>query len=248
MNLTVTDIQSAVRSRFGNHKYDLYNSYVFNGWECDFFSVTDSGYSYEVEVKLSRGDFFADFKKEKHDLFRKIVAGQAFYFKNCGRADWHGEVIGTYKTATLEYTGGGRRFYSGRASGVFGDNTEKPLTVCEMATHLDYLNGYKNFYLHEQTHQLHAPVTRIQYVDLTRFNCPNRFYYACPEGLIKKSELPPYAGLLYVRSGYDAYTEKEAPFIHKRKQDLKAVLLDKFYWETTKLRQQIKYQKIVNES
>lgn len=32
-------------------------------WECDLFELTDGGFFREYEVKLSRGDFFADAKK-----------------------------------------------------------------------------------------------------------------------------------------------------------------------------------------
>lgn len=45
-------------------KYLINNLYVFN-WESDYLALTKSGYWYEVEVKISRSDFKADFKKEK---------------------------------------------------------------------------------------------------------------------------------------------------------------------------------------
>ncbi|MXV16844.1 hypothetical protein [Hufsiella ginkgonis] len=64
---------------------------------------------------------------------------------------------------------------------------------------------------------------------------PNKFYYAVPEGMISKDECPPYAGLLYVR-GYDLVMIKQAPFLHKQKNDLTKVLLDKFYWKSTNLK------------
>lgn len=39
--------------------------------EADIFLVTPSGYLYEYEVKITRSDFFADFKKtNKHDLVK----------------------------------------------------------------------------------------------------------------------------------------------------------------------------------
>lgn len=45
---------------------------------------------------------------------------------------------------------------------------------------------------------------------------PNRFYYACPKGLIDVSELPEYAGLIYIDNG--KYVEvKPAPLLHKHK-------------------------------
>lgn len=53
-----------------NPKYLINNLYVF-GWESDYLAMTKAGYWYEVEVKISRSDFLADFKKlDKHQLLR----------------------------------------------------------------------------------------------------------------------------------------------------------------------------------
>ena len=55
---------------FYKYEFQLENSYVFD-WESDFFCVSRSGYAYELEVKVSRSDFFADFKKqEKHRILQ----------------------------------------------------------------------------------------------------------------------------------------------------------------------------------
>lgn len=120
-----------------NHDYLLNNVYMFN-WESDLFAISTSGYVVEIEVKISRSDFFADFKKAKHALFN-----------------------------------------------TFQDKPDKP----------------------------------------------NKFYFACPEGLIKPYEVPAYAGLIYVHNeGYVSYTVvKTAPFIHKVKLDLESKLLSKYY-------------------
>lgn len=64
-------------SEFKNYKYKLTNSFVFN-WESDFFAISKSGYVVEVEIKISKSDFMADFKKRlpikmgisKHDYLR----------------------------------------------------------------------------------------------------------------------------------------------------------------------------------
>lgn len=40
----------------------------------------------------------------------------------------------------------------------------------------------------------------------------NRFYFACPEGLIKKTELPDGVGLIYVKEDGTARTVKAPPF------------------------------------
>lgn len=54
-------------------RYILNNLYVFsNHWESDYLALTKSGYLYEGEIKISKSDFKADFKKEnKHTLLRE---------------------------------------------------------------------------------------------------------------------------------------------------------------------------------
>jgi len=56
---------------------------------------------------------------------------------------------------------------------------------------------------------------------------PNRFYYVVPEGMITKEEVPEYAGLIYINSC--ANIIKRAPFIHRRKLEVRHKLCDKFY-------------------
>ena len=74
--MTEKDIQKAVLGRFSKHEYKLLNSYVFGyNWESDFFSRTKTGYYYEVEVKISRADFKADFSKNKHKYFKGGTKG-----------------------------------------------------------------------------------------------------------------------------------------------------------------------------
>lgn len=67
-----------------NPKYLINNLYIF-GWESDYAALTKSGYWYEVEVKISRSDFFADFKKaEKHDILSGRENGlRPNYFAYC---------------------------------------------------------------------------------------------------------------------------------------------------------------------
>ena len=52
--------------------------------ECDVISISKSNYIYEYEVKISRSDFKADFKKPKHTLinekkFIKETKNETFY-------------------------------------------------------------------------------------------------------------------------------------------------------------------------
>lgn len=70
--MTTREVHEAVRAFFGNYEYPLLNTFVF-AWESDFFAISKSGYSVEVEVKISKADFKKDFthKTQKHDLFKR---------------------------------------------------------------------------------------------------------------------------------------------------------------------------------
>lgn len=52
-------------------KYLLNNLYVFS-WESDYLAMTKSGYWYEIEVKISRADFKADFKKKRNIIYYNL--------------------------------------------------------------------------------------------------------------------------------------------------------------------------------
>ena len=57
---------------------------VYGLQECDVISISKSDYIYEYEVKISRSDFKADFKKPKHNLitekkFIKETKKETFY-------------------------------------------------------------------------------------------------------------------------------------------------------------------------
>lgn len=71
------DIISSLQLRFLNHKYQINNAYIFK-WESDFFSVSESGYVYEVEVKITRGDFKDDFNKVDKHLLLESADSQSF--------------------------------------------------------------------------------------------------------------------------------------------------------------------------
>lgn len=65
-----TEVYKSARSFNHNHDHKFENVFIFN-WESDLFSVTSTKYSVEIEVKVSRSDFFADFKKAKHFLLSR---------------------------------------------------------------------------------------------------------------------------------------------------------------------------------
>jgi hypothetical protein len=132
--------------------------------ECDMFSITGSDYVVEYEIKISRSDYLADFKKQDRD---------------------------NLKHETL-------------SKGV----------------------GHK---------------------------CPNRFFYVVPKDLIKLSECPKYAGLIYFSNGWFSVV-KSAPLLHRNKiegKDYKEVCLilagrDYFQRKRIKELRDIDYDKEIN--
>lgn len=136
-DMKLSDMYYAVNQFNHNHDYKLRNVFI-HGWEADAFSVTSSIYSYEFEIKISRSDFLADFKKPKHELFK---------------------------------------------------------------------NG-----------------------NLNHKNCPNKFFFCCPNGMININEIPEYAGLINVETKYKFKVIKRAPFLHRDKFDVKNMLFNKYYW------------------
>jgi hypothetical protein len=105
--------------------------------ECDVLGITKAGYLVEFEIKRSRSDFRADFKKKhKHECLKEGKGVKRGRGRNKGRI-W--------------------------------------------------------------------------------FKTTNRFYYICEDGLIKKSEVPKYAGLMYITKGGTVKTIKTAPLLHKQK-------------------------------
>lgn len=74
-------IQKALFIKFDSHKYRFANVFYF-GNESDFLTFLPNGYCYEVEIKISRSDFKADFKKLKHAIH--TANGKKYYtVKGC---------------------------------------------------------------------------------------------------------------------------------------------------------------------
>lgn len=74
MQINSINIQHALLKMFDHHRYVCMNTYVFNGYEADFLSVTvdKKQHIYEIEVKVSVADFKKDFidKAWKHELMK----------------------------------------------------------------------------------------------------------------------------------------------------------------------------------
>lgn len=227
-SMRVSDIQVALWRLYHNHMYHLYNSYLYN-WECDYYSRSKSGKDYEVEIKLSRSDFFADFKKEKHRLFKAVFGKDKFFIKSHGQ--FHNGPYAWYDVGLLS----NRRTWMRP-----GYHTQ--LEISESATHTDFLNGYRDFHLEKKRIAMYAMSTQISITPVEKIKIPHRFYYACPDGLLRPDEVPAYAGLIHIR-GAAAYEVKKAPFLHKIDVDLTHILLKKFYYETVDHRRQILLRK-----
>ena len=62
--ITVPKIQIALKRKYLNNSIVMApNVYLWGSFESDFVRVTKSGYGIEYEIKLSKSDFKADFKK-----------------------------------------------------------------------------------------------------------------------------------------------------------------------------------------
>jgi hypothetical protein len=163
------DVLRGLKMHFRNYDYILFNTYMY-AWECDFWALSTSKYAVEVEVKISRADFFKDFKKEsKH------------------------EMLNAHKQEHFIWSRSPYRQY--------GDQPIKE-------------GSYSSLYFCKPQERL-----------------PNKFYYACPEGLIKPYEVPAWAGLLYY-NGYQMIEVKKPIFLHKLKLDKTSTLLSKYYYKT----------------
>lgn len=217
--MTEKDLQQAVRRHFHNHEYILVNSFVFD-WESDFFSVTKSGNVYEVEMKVTRADFRKDFEKDKHLLFRSNSEGRSHHItRSSGVYNRDKErLICTYKEPGITWR---------HPEGYYRDYRT-----------WDYVTGYGEARISPRKVEVWAPCTAIRIRPVGDLLCPNRFYYACPPGIIPQEELPGYAGLIHVTDG-GAKMIKQAPFLHKRpllEGKLTGMLLSKFWYLSQAMR------------
>ena len=116
--MTAQEIQTAIIKQF--HDKDLCMPNFYHGlWECDVFRLQPNGYIIEYEVKVSKSDFLADFKKkrsgiEKHKQIEKGGRCNRFYFvapqglvtvedipPYCGLIVYEGGELKTLKRAKL---------------------------------------------------------------------------------------------------------------------------------------------------
>jgi hypothetical protein len=80
--MTARTIQKALWQHYKRYKYLFSNIYI-GYFEADFVAISKAGYTYEIEIKVSRSDFFNDFKKgDKHKKYASgdIHSPNRFYF------------------------------------------------------------------------------------------------------------------------------------------------------------------------
>lgn len=83
---TEKSMLKAVHNYFSTgYRYCIKNSFIFRfDWESDYFCINKEGYSFEIEVKISKADFRNDIKKEKHKLFeqnlnKRLIPNRFYY-------------------------------------------------------------------------------------------------------------------------------------------------------------------------
>lgn len=216
-------IYDSLYRHFINYEYKLFNSYIYD-WECDFFGMSKSGYFYEVEVKISRGDYFADFKKDKHELFTSFFKKKTHHIYKTG---WLGHdkerIICEFIQPKIEfdYTGKPNRSHHFR---------QYNWQMANYRGKTGYLvNDFGGYRIYSEKVRVMANATSIRIKAIDEIKCPNCFYYACPEGMIKENELPEYAGLLFIDVLGNVRLFKKAPYLHKQKPNMSGLLLKKFY-------------------
>lgn len=216
-------IDKCLHKKFESHKYQLSNSFVYSE-ESDFFSVTATGYAQEIEVKISRSDFKADFKKKKHNDFKQIYKGQKLVLRVISK------IFNVTEPIMKNSVG-----VDGKGIWVkdkYGRKRPKKEASGKFRTY--EIHNLKEKRIKEIKKSGGNAVQVSTAIRIFRPKTPNKFWYAVPDGLIGVNEVPEYAGLFYISEQGKVTVVKRAPFIHKEKEDLKQVLLDKFYYLSQK--------------
>lgn len=83
---------------------------------------------------------------------------------------------------------------------------------------------------------------------------PSRFWYVVPEGMVQVSELPAWAGLIWITAGHDGDFQfsviKEAPKLHggKLTPEMRATMGEMFYWRYWRMRRRAPISNSVEKS
>ena len=182
--MTEKTIQKALRRNFISHRYRFTNVYFFEN-ESDFLTFLPNGYCYEIEIKISRSDFKADFKKTRHQIHTQNEKGNKYFL------DRMGEKI------------------------ILDPTWDFCKNFPELVTSEEYQNYRQKRYNEFDVRLRFTPYSMIAFRAVANTQIPNKFFYAVPAGLITKEEVPEYAGLLYINSDGSISKIKDGKFIHK---------------------------------
>jgi hypothetical protein len=182
-------IQKALFRLFNSHEYKFTNTYFFKN-ESDWLSFLNSGFCYECEIKISRTDFKADFKKEKHSVHQSKSSGKKLFLRKTGR-----------QTTTNVSWNFLREFPELIESWEYSEYGRLDGSVQKVRYHAHISSGIE-FYSNENK------------------LIPNKFFYVVPTGLITAGEVPDYAGLIYVDDLGRCKKIKDGKFLHKDKLDV----------------------------
>lgn len=215
MKLTEKIIQKALFMNFYSHYYKFINVFYFNN-ESDWLSFLPSGYCYEVEIKISRSDFKADFKKPRHEIHSKNNSGNQFYIERRGEK---------------------------RLSDPTWDFCKN---FPELVIADERMSYRHNRYNEMDIHLYFTPYSTIEIREINHQKLPNKFFYAVPEGLISKDEVPDYAGLLYIDENLKVTKIKDGKFIHKDILDVKKLFKKTYYAYESFVRSNLKNNDLIS--
>lgn len=205
-------IQKALLNAFDSHHYKFTNVYYFKN-ESDWLSFLDSGFCYEVEIKISRSDFKADFKKEKHTIHKGNEIKSNLFLRKLG--------VTISRNLSWDFC------------------REFP----ELIESNEYLSRRGRHNEENTTIDFHAVTSsKIEFVSHDNKFLPNKFFYAVPTGLISKEEVPEYAGLLYIDENLNVTKVKDGKFLHKDKLEVTKLFNKMYYSYYRELYQKLKTQ------
>ena len=183
--MTEKSIQKALYKKFISHQYKFANVFYFEN-ESDFLTFLPSGFCYEFEIKISRSDFKADFKKIKHQIHTNNSSENKYYIDRTGNTrmmDPTWEFCKHFPELVIaeEYASYRHRRFN------------------EMDIRLSFI-----------------PYSKIDFREIALEKLPNKFFYVVPNGLVSIDEVPEYAGLIYVDDNMNVTKIKDGKFIHKQ--------------------------------
>lgn len=197
--MTAKHILDCLSIKFEKDALYLRNTYVFNG-EADFLAIDYKDKTHEFEVKISRSDFKADFKKPKHKFFLAITSKQEYV-----------TLKGREHNATCDITHILRTYEAWKTRNEYLPKPRpKPNPV---------LRNIQQWYCD------------VAFVKVNPNNIPNQFSFVVPDGLIKKEEVPDYAGLSYVMPDGKIKSVKHAKRFHSKPFTRWKTIASKMYWK-----------------